>query len=92
MKKILLMIVSLGLFSCSEPTPTTNYSSCKITSSSAQSTEDEEHDLKQCWDGADYESKSDALSWCEDKVTSYIENEYNFTHSTQFTVKKETCG
>ena len=69
------------------------YSSCKITSSSALFSADRENDLKTCWNAPDdgYESKGDAIQWCEGKVSSYIADRYLFGHSVVYAVESTYC-
>lgn len=90
------LLLSLILTSCKateneDGSDSTTYSSCKITSSSALFASDRENDLKQCWDGVDYESQGDALQWCQSKVNTYMSNRYVFGHTIQYAVESTNC-
>ena len=69
------------------------YSSCKITSTDALFSSDRNKDLLQCWnaDGNGYESKGDAMQWCERTVNTYMSNNYIFGHSISYAVESTNC-
>lgn len=69
------------------------YSSCKIISSKAIFSEDRNNDLNQCWNAAGngYESRGDALQWCERQVNDYIANRYIFGHTVSYALESTNC-
>lgn len=69
----------------------TTYSSCAITQSEAILAADRATDLKQCWDGVDYEEKNLALNWCKQKVTSYMASAYLGGHAVEYEVASTNC-
>jgi len=75
----------------SDGSDATTYSSCSITDSAAAFAGDRSKDVSQCWDGADYEEKSLALDWCEQKVSDYIASEYVLGHQVEFRVASTNC-
>jgi hypothetical protein len=88
-----ILICSLFVASCvenSDGSDATTYSSCSITSSGATFASDRARDVSQCWDGVDYEEKSLALSWCGEKVNTYM-GRYIFGHSIQYVVSSTNC-
>jgi len=99
MKRKLLMLLFLcilfTILGCSDEnddgSKKDTYSSCKIIESEALFESDRYYDLKQCWDGVDYESKGDALAWCERMVNDYISNRYLIGHSVTYAVESTYC-
>jgi len=97
MKKLSVLFMVLFISSCADEnddgSKKSTYSSCKITSSGALFASDREEDLKQCWNapGDGYESKGDAIQWCEGKVNSYIADSYLFGHSVVYAVESTYC-
>ncbi len=91
---LLLFIASLlgcGGAENSDGSSKSTYSSCKITSSNALFNSDRQRDLQQCWDGVDFESKGDAMAWCEGKVTDYISRTYLLGHSVTYMIESTNC-
>lgn len=97
MKKILLASIAITLLGCggsnSDGSSKLTYSSCKITQSSALLAIDRENDLKQCWNAPSngYESKGDAMQWCELQINAYIANNYLIGHSVTYAVESTYC-
>lgn len=96
MKKIYLIALVILFVGCGtndDGSSTSTYSSCKITSSNALFAHDRANDLNQCWNatGRGYESRGDALAWCNSKVSSYIAREYTFGHSVEFSAESTYC-
>ena len=97
MKKIILVSLVLTLIGCggsnSDGSSKATYSSCKIISSQALFAVDRDKDLNQCWNasGDGYESKGDALQWCEKQVNSYIANNYIVGHTVTYQVESTNC-
>lgn len=103
MRKILILTTIFTLSACgsSNEDGSSNgdgsskftYSSCKITSSNALFASDRENDLKQCWNAPNngYESKGDALQWCEKQINAYIANKYFIGHSVTYAVESTNC-
>jgi len=99
MKRILIILlflcISFQILGCSDEnddgSKKDTYSSCKIIKSEALLASDRSYDLQQCWDGVDYESKGDALAWCESKVNNYISNRYLIGHSVTYAVESTNC-
>lgn len=89
-----LIVVALALLitSCtnSDGSDASTYSSCSITSSSALFASDRASDVRQCWDGVDYEEQSLAMNWCASKVNSYM-GKYLFGHSIKYQVASTNC-
>jgi len=96
-KHIILLALGLTLVACgasnSDGSSKLTYSSCKITKSSALLASDRNMDLNQCWNasGKGYESKGDALQWCEKKINSYIADRYILGHSVSYAVESTNC-
>ncbi|MGO2137038.1 MAG: hypothetical protein ACTH3S_16605 [Marinobacter sp.] len=67
------------------------YSSCSITKSEALFAGDLANDLKQCWDGVNYEEQNLALKWCQQKVSAYMDSAYIVGHSIEFEVASTNC-
>ncbi len=97
MKALFILITVFSLSACG---PTNNdgsskltYSSCKIISSNALFASDRDKDLRQCWNAAGngYESKGDALQWCEREVNAYLSKEYLFGHTVTYSVESTNC-
>lgn len=88
-------VLALTLIGCggenSDGSDATTYSSCSITDSEAVFSGDRATDVSQCWDGVDYEEKSLAQDWCEQKVNNYIASQYTFGHSVQYRVASTNC-
>lgn len=99
MKKTQLLITNVLfisiLASCggknSDGSDATTYSSCSITSSQALLASDRAKDVQQCWDGVNYEEKSLAMSWCAEKVNTYMGAEYTVGHSVEYQVASTNC-
>ncbi len=83
----------IGCGTNSDGSDKSTYSSCKITDSSASFSSDREHDLNQCWNavGNGYESKGDALQWCERTVDTYMSDRYIFGHSVTYVIESTYC-
>ena len=95
-KKIIFMFAfSLSIISCSpknsDGSDATTYSSCSITSSNAQLADDRARDVSQCWDGVSYGESSLALSWCAEKVNTYISDSYTFGPAVEYIVASTNC-
>ncbi|MCE9677809.1 hypothetical protein LZP69_01205 [Shewanella sp. AS1] len=97
MRKILIFFITLLLTACggsnSDGSDKTTYSSCKITKSGALLASDRDYDLNQCWNatGNGYESKGDALQWCEKTVNAYIASRYTVGHSVEYMIESTYC-
>jgi len=99
MKRLLIvylfLCILLPVLSCSDEnddgSKKNTYSSCKIIESEALLASDRSNDLKQCWDGVDYEGKGDALAWCERMVNDYMSDRYIFGHSIKYAVESTYC-
>lgn len=92
----LVLFVIAGLVGCSgaensDGSSKSTYSSCKIVSSNALFNSDRQRDLEQCWDGVDFESKGDAMAWCEGKVNDYLSRTYLFGHSVTYMIESTYC-
>jgi hypothetical protein len=93
---LLLALSALTLASCggaenSDGSKRYTYSSCSITDSGAVLASDRAKDMRQCWDGVNYEEQSTAMRWCGQKVSSYISREYTFGHSVEYLVASTNC-
>lgn len=92
-----IIICALTMLACGganeDGSSKSTYSSCKIISSEALFANDRNNDLKQCWNaiGDGYESKSDALQWCERQVNAYIANRYIIGHTVAYAVESTYC-
>lgn len=99
MKRIITAIapavLALSLVGCgaenSDGSDATTYSSCSITDSEAVFAGDRATDVSQCWDGVNYEEKSLAQDWCEQKVNNYMASQYTFGHSVEYRVASTNC-
>ena len=96
MKKTIILSFALVLSACGtneDGSSASTYSSCKITSSEAIFSSDRTNDLSQCWtaSGDGYESQGDAMQWCQDKVDTYISNNYIFGHSVSYAIESTYC-
>lgn len=97
MKKLLILSCLLALQACggsnSDGSSKFTYSSCKIVSSNALLASDRDKDLRQCWNapGEGYESKGDALQWCERQVNSYLAANYLIGHSVTYVTESTYC-
>lgn len=93
----LLIATSVVLFlaGCNEEnsdgSDKTTYSSCSITDSQAVFASDRANDVAQCWDGVDYGEESAARTWCADKVSTYISENYTVGHSVEYQVASTNC-
>lgn len=92
MKYLSIAVIALLLTGCtnSDGSDPTTYSSCSITSSSALFANHRASDVRQCWDGVDYEERSLAMSWCATKVNSYM-GKYVFGHSIEYQLASTNC-
>lgn len=92
---ILLSIAVFGCVSCapenSDGSDASTYSSCSISTSKALLASDRAKDVSQCWDGVDFKEKSLALSWCKNKVSAYMADEYIIGHSIEYVVASTNC-
>jgi hypothetical protein len=96
MKKLFIISVFFILSACGgndDGSSKATYSSCKITSSEAFFAADRDNDLKQCWNagGKGYESRGDAIQWCEKQVNAYIANQYLVGHTVSYSVESTNC-
>ncbi|WP_426369457.1 hypothetical protein [Pseudocolwellia sp. HL-MZ7] len=97
MRKSLILTAIFALTACGgsndDGSSKSTYSSCKITSSKALFAADRSNDLEQCWNagGKGYESKGDALQWCEQQVNTYIANQYLFGHTVEYAIESTNC-
>jgi len=98
MKNIFMLSVILILFGCDIDegdggSSLSTYSSCKILSSQALYADDRAKDVNQCWSatGGGYESKSQAMAWCEAKVNQYMDDEYIFGHTVTYIIRTTSC-
>lgn len=96
-KILILFFAGLFLSGCGgenkDGSKKSTYSSCKITSSEALLASGREADLRQCWNapGDGYESKGDAMQWCERSVSSYISDNYLLGHTVAYAVESTNC-
>lgn len=98
MKRFLAVVPILTILSAcgggsenSDGSKASTYTSCTITSSEALLADDRATDLQQCWDGVDYEEQNLALSWCRQKVSAYIDDQYAFGHPVEYEVASTNC-
>jgi len=96
-RPLVILTTCLVLTACggggdnSDGSKASTYSSCTITKSEALLASDRATDLKQCWDGVDYEEQNLALNWCSQKVSDYIASAYLLGHSVEFEVASTNC-
>ena len=96
MKYLIILTISLIIIGCGandDGSSKTTYSSCKITHSSALLTTDKNDDLSQCWNasGKGYESKGDALAWCQVEINTYMSKKYVLGHTIEYAVESTFC-
>lgn len=97
MKKPIVIVAVVALSACGGSNPDgsskSTFSSCKIIKSEALLASDRNNDLSQCWNasGEGYESKGDALQWCEKQVNAYMANNYVFGHPVSYMVESTYC-
>lgn len=97
MKNLLIVSVLFIVSACGgsndDGSAKSTYSSCKIISSKALFATDRDKDLKQCWNagGKGYESKGDAIQWCEKQVNIYMANNYLIGHTVTYAVESTYC-
>lgn len=96
-KTYILLTLSLILLGCgsgSGGSDPSTYSSCKIETSRASSFEDRQADINQCWNATNggYSSQNDALDWCENKITDYLESTYTISHTVSYSLESRSCS
>jgi hypothetical protein len=93
---LLYAVIGISIVGCggenSDGSDSTTYSSCSITDLQAVFAGDRATDVSQCWDGVDYEEKSLAQDWCEQKVNNYMASQYTFGHSVEYRVASTNCS
>jgi len=96
-KLIVSLITAFALSGCggtnSDGSSKSTYNSCKIISSNALLASDRDNDLRQCWNasGNGYESKGDAMQWCERQINAYMSSRYVIGHSVSYMVESTYC-
>ncbi|GGN01112.1 hypothetical protein GCM10009124_33370 [Shewanella xiamenensis] len=97
MKLMFVLISAFALSGCggsnSDGSSKSTYNSCKIISSQATFAADKDNDLKQCWNapGNGYESKGDAMQWCERQINAYMSSRYVIGHTVSYMVESTYC-
>lgn len=88
-----ILLLSACGGSNSDGSSKSTYSSCKIISSQAMFASDRDNDLKQCWNAAGngYESKGDAMQWCEKQINNYMSSRYLIGHTITYAVQSNYC-